>query len=309
MSDSFTPMKPRTFTVLVRGVVYSFTAAMLVAVVALVRKDWFGAVDLGGFWFFTGVFSVAVALVGLLAFRLLARLPRWMAYSLGGTLGLVVGYLFALGNRLFLGPWFGAWSIPVTLAWLGGGLVGMAAAAGTRPSPKLAWGVLEAVGFVSVLAALYIGLPWVVKTATHDQRLTLVYGRLYPGGSTVEIEDPRGILYAEDKELIRRAPLRGRVVVRGSHSRYSVRSPDARVLVFLSGPVSDSVRLPEPYSTDLLYWQDGHEFQHYPQSAETLNRSVELFSDGARSGVTKFWVEAADGSKSGADMLHWDEEP
>ena len=89
------------------------------------ERKGFGRADLSSFVIWNAAFS---ALLFLLAFALTPTLGRRTA-EWGSVLVVVVGvssgFLFTVGNAIFLGPWFRAWSFPVLLCWAVGGTVGL----------------------------------------------------------------------------------------------------------------------------------------------------------------------------------------
>jgi hypothetical protein len=104
----------------------TFVASVVVAVTACASNGWLGSGDVPVFL----VWSLPFALiVGLIARFLVARLGegaslrRLVATLLGGG---ALGVGATITNAVVLGPWFGAWSIPVGLAWLLGGAIGLA---------------------------------------------------------------------------------------------------------------------------------------------------------------------------------------
>jgi hypothetical protein len=257
-------LKPK-WLILARAFTWTFVASTIVALIALIQNKWFGAGDLNGFLICTGIFSAIVAGVGLLLFHLVAPLSIWLRYAAGTIVGLALGFLFTLANRLLLGDWFGAWSIPVFTCWLGGGILGVAAAVGTRRGIGARLLATEMVTFLLLLLAVSSGLPLLARTVTHDQHFTFISARWYPGDSPLVLEDPRGILLPQDRGLLNRAAVRGRIVVWGELASNRVEFPKARMIVLFSEPITERVKLAQPYASDVLYEQEGRVFQAIPE--------------------------------------------
>jgi hypothetical protein len=110
---------------------------------------------------------------GMVLSKLRAR-PRLVGLLVGGAAGILIGFLWTLANAWLLGPWFGAWSLPVVLCWCVGGLLGLAAAATARPTARLRLAA-EGAMFLALAAAAPFAYAAAVTAILHDQHLTLVY--------------------------------------------------------------------------------------------------------------------------------------
>lgn len=304
MTDSVVSNTPVKF-VRIRAFAWSFIASVPAVLLELARQDWFGAGDLSQFLVFTAIFALIISLFAQLVYRALCRLPIVLRYGIGGFLGLLFAAAFTLCNAIYLGPWFGAWSFSVFVAWLVGGLLGFAAAAGTRAGATASQHTTEALLFAGLLLLLVTGIPIAVQAVTQDQALTLVYAIWQPDDTALEIHDLRGHFNPQDIELLNRASIQGRVEVYGTSTITTVERPLARVVILLQGPVHQTFRLAQPYASHALYYQAGTAIDRYPEQGNYLDRAIELSPEKERPWVTKYWVEHASGSRSGGDLYHW----
>jgi hypothetical protein len=163
---------------------------------------------------------------------------------------------------------------------------------------------VESLTYLAVAtAALYFYRPLVVQLR-HDQHLTLIYGRIRPTNAGPAIEDSRELLIPGEKELLSRAGVGGSVEVVGGHAANTTQTPRARVLVLLRRPVDRAYRLLQPDATTVLYVQEDSGFRRFPADAKVLkDRAVELYP--AHGNETRYWVEAAGGSRSGGSGIQW----
>ena len=281
-------------------VVGTFTPAL----VDLSTSDWFGAGDLRGLLFFTVPFLLVLVVTGILLARKLPQRPTWIALVVGATAGIGIGLFWTLANALLLGLWFGAWSFPVLLCWTTGGALSLAAAATSRSTGGWRPLAVESLTYLAVaIAALYLYRPLVVQLR-HDQHLTLVYGRIRLTNGGTAIDDSRELLIPGEKELLVRAGIGGSVEVVGGHAANTTQTPRARILVLLRRPVDRVYRLLQPDATTVLYVQEDGGFRRFPADAKVLkDRAVELFP--AQGNETRYWVEAAGGSRSGGSGIQW----
>ena len=109
----------------VGAMVVCVLASSVVAVLWLAVTDWFGVGDLTAFFWFSAPFAVLVGTISLLWSLISKRFRRGLAYSLGGVLGLLSGWVWTIAVVFYLGPWFLLFSFPVFFCWLFGGLCGV----------------------------------------------------------------------------------------------------------------------------------------------------------------------------------------
>lgn len=295
--------------VLLRGFLWSLVGALTVALLTLARQDWSGAGDLSHFLAPTAVLAGLLAVLGLATFHWLANRPAWFGYLVGGIAGVAAGFLLTIANLLFLGAWSGAGPVPLFFAWCVAGGLGVAAATGTRAPASWRTLAVEGVALPLVAVLATIGTPVVANVVTHNQQLTVVFARWYDGDAPLEVEDQLGLLRSEDVALLTGAGLGGRVVVRRGHSGNVAQAPKARMVVLMSSPVTNGVRLLQPDATTLLYVQRPDGFERFPRGQPTLDRVVELRPAESREGMATFSVEGALGRGSGGDLFRWSTEP
>ena len=101
-------------------------AAYLFCQVWVLKNGGFGSGDLIPFWIpWNVLFGLAIVCVACVASTLALYHRRWWAFALLGVIGAATSVAFTWLHAMYLGPWVGAWSFPVGLGWLFGGVVGM----------------------------------------------------------------------------------------------------------------------------------------------------------------------------------------
>jgi hypothetical protein len=102
------------------SVLVNILTCLIVAIIILFIQDWFGKGDIYAFIFWTVPFALIVAIVGkplLNLFRKTKTLVRILLTAI--TTGILsVGWAYCVA--LLLGPWMGAFSIPVLYLWMAG---------------------------------------------------------------------------------------------------------------------------------------------------------------------------------------------
>src|SRR5687768_3538172 len=111
-----------------RSMVWTILGTAVPAVMDLQASRWFGAGDLHGLALYSLPFTGLIAMVAFALGPASRRNPRWLVVAACGTAGAILGVGWTMLNRWLLGPWFGAWSLPVLLCWSMGGALGLAAA-------------------------------------------------------------------------------------------------------------------------------------------------------------------------------------
>jgi hypothetical protein len=121
--------------IVLRGALLCLLVSSIAAIISLALQEWFGVGDLDAFYYWTAPFAVLIALIALAANRLTIKRRLFFRYLMCGFIGLVLGYGWTLFVAYSLGPFFYAFSFPVGLCWMAGGLIGLGSAPGlTRPS-------------------------------------------------------------------------------------------------------------------------------------------------------------------------------
>lgn len=131
-------------------------------------------------------FAVALALINEVLRRLGAY--RHLAYALPVTIfvGAFTGFIWTILVALLLGPWFGAFSVPVLYCWVGGGVVGSVFTIGdVAESPKKRSMRVIVTLLIIILASLAID-P-LRSALTREHRLHIGFGKLQDGGHTLNI--------------------------------------------------------------------------------------------------------------------------
>lgn len=104
----------------VTGVV-AVLGSLLAGAAYLAANDWFGAGDLAALLVWSLPLGVLVAVS---MHPLVKRAPAqrgWKAYSMSVVVGAGVGFAWSIAAALALGPWIGAFSLPVQVCWMAGG--------------------------------------------------------------------------------------------------------------------------------------------------------------------------------------------
>jgi hypothetical protein len=296
------PKQPRRAVLAATASCTSFLVSGTFALLLLAQNRWFGAGDLRAFVVYSAGLALLLGVVAAGVTPMFWKWSPWSGYVGGALLGLGAGYVFALGNLLLLGPWFGAWSFPVLECWLAGGLAGGVAAAlsleRTRPGRALAAGA----SLLALLVTIWLGYSPLMLALSGDQRLTVVLVKWIPSDQPLTIKEQRGLdtdsivsLGEDALSLIRSAGVRGHIEVwgRSIHGR----GPNATAVVLLQSPIPDHRTVRQPDRTTALYVQGPGGFQMFPASAKTLDREIALF------GGPRLWYSvrlANDGVQSGS---------
>ena len=97
--------------------------SIIVAGIALVLNDGFGANDMWAFLFWSVPFAAVVAFISVAnPYRNLGSFARYCAAVIAGAL---IGVVWTFIVALLVGPWFLAFSFPVLSCWVAGGVSGM----------------------------------------------------------------------------------------------------------------------------------------------------------------------------------------
>ena len=305
-----------------RGLCWTFVAWIFFAYICTPQGPRFSYANLQSWLVYAGVFSLVATVIARIAFRQLSGAPVWRRYVSGGVIGGLTGVFFTIGGAaigsLLVGggrPTLGALAgsnMIILISCVGAGIVGVAAAAGARSGLGTRRRLIESASLFAMLLVLAWTLPEAAWPLTRNQHLTVIYAHWYPNDSSYvynsnpigfEVEDTQHTLLPRDLDLLRRAAVRGRVVVQASHAVNTIGRPRARMLVLLNSPLARDVRLPQPSRSELLYRQTGDSFNRFPADATVLPRSITLSRDSVHSTAIDITVEMARGAISSGGAL------
>jgi hypothetical protein len=281
----------------VRATGVAFVVTVIVALVSLIRERGYGAADLPVFLFVSLVFA---CFVGLLAgnpsdvttgARAVWRLVVMLVF------GALVGIVGTLAAALFFGPGIGAVSLPILIAWVLAGSLGLAVGR-HRFSISLAR-ELSAVGAVALLLAV-IAEP-LLLWARGSQELELFWLIRSDTSSDLRLVEERGTLALEDagEALLREAGIVGELRVK-AWSRQG-KGSRAVMYVVLDRPVTERHVLRQPDGGAIVYVQEEHGFRSYPANADLSEKVVEIVP-GDEEGFD-YWVQMA-GRRSGRHLSY-----
>jgi hypothetical protein len=290
--------------------VASCAAVGLSGLLAAFLQGWFGVSDLSFLltWFVPA--GLTTAALTSLAMQSVSRWPLLLRYVVGVGLGLALGFLWTFVVARFMGPWWGAVSLPALMCWMAGGASGVAGGFVLGPGSSTGARIAGIAGLVVVCAAgVVLSQPLGIQL-DHDQALTVRFLRWTPGREPLTIETERvdgiqGVGELNDAEVavLRAAQPTGRVFVVWGGSRHG-RGPSASALIVLKEPIRMRTRIQQPDRTTVVYLQNEHGFSVHPPAAKTLEReiilspqqngvwcSVRIANGGVQSGPVRIWRE------------------
>jgi hypothetical protein len=280
-------------------VVTAFLVALAVGVIAVAINDWFGGRDLFPFAIYCIPFALLTAPATAIVFKLTTRLPVWLASALAMIAGLLFGWLCTCAVALFLGPWFGAMSVPVLQVWCIAAAFVFSAEVLLRraSSPRGVAGGLVVLALLCVFAPLVLIQAFLV--ASGDQRLTVLIFRHHPGDGELDISDAFEPLDPADLAILKQSGLRGTLEGRGSSATGSTKLPRAKALIIFTPPLTTGASLPQPKHCTIAYVQEGSSFRQVPAGAPTFSRQIHIQQE---SGDWRFEVEHSSGARSGGSV-------
>lgn len=275
-------------------------ASGLLAVAYVVSQGGFGAGDLTPALIWTVPLALMLAALARALRPLWRRLHPLLSWLLSSMLGLVLGFAWTLAVALLLGPWFGAFSIPVLFCWTGGGLSGLVAASAVHAPRRRTHVALLLLPLFLLVAA---GQPSVAAWMTGSEQTQLVFLRHIPGPEPLSILDELGGLTDHDRQLLHESGLTGQVRLEGSYA--GGRGRVNRALVVMSRQVDAALDLPQPDGDTVLYLQSSLDFQLYPPDARTQPRPMRVAPASHDADQTLFELYQKDGSVTRTTGFTW----
>lgn len=277
-------------------VLSAFLLSLIAGILSVAQNDWFGSGDLSAYSVYCFPFSVLLAGVAFLFFKISYRWPSWLGVTVAFTLGIFTGYLSTFIVALLLGPWFGAMSVPMLKSWC-------VAAALFIPAFYLVaehgWSRSSIIGntvLIGIGSALFFGIAPLMSLATGNQHLMTAFFQYVPGEQELRIEQEPEWLSEDDHRLILSCGLKGTLKCFSSGGSNSTRWPQAKAFVIFTSDLTEATCLRQPKHTSVLYVQREHEFTSSPKDAKFFKRAIEFYKD---QGEWYYSIEQSSGAKSG----------
>lgn len=272
----------------------------LMATIFVVSQGGYGAGDLTAVLIWSTPLAVLLSLVARAFRSLWSRLHPVLAWLLAAVLGLAAGFLWTMAVALLMGPWFGAFSLPVWLCWMGGGLGGLVAASAVHVrNGRRHLGALV----LPIALLLLIGYPPVTARITGSEQIQLVFLRHTPGPEALVILDERGRLTGEERESLIASGLTGQVRLEGTYT--GGRGRVKRALMIMNRQVETALDLPQPYGSTVLYIQEEVGFRLYPPDAPTQPLPIRVKPAESNTNHTLMEVWQRDGSRVATTGFGW----
>ncbi len=175
-------------------------ATCLVAVlVVLYRQDWFGQGDTYALVFWTIPLAAGLGFAGQSIVHLFRQRAFWLRLLLLGLAAGLVSLGWAYCMALVLGPWIGAFSIPVLYLWIAGATIQLFFLDRRLPQPtekrsasKVILGLLSfPLALVAVVVGLY-ALSFASSYFTRPEKETYLIPEGYKGSVLVIFNQPDG---------------------------------------------------------------------------------------------------------------------
>jgi len=278
--------------------------SVLIAFTSVAINRGFGTRDLLPFLTWTLVFAAVVALVAQILASTHVKMPALLRYCLAGASGVVVGVLWTYVVGQLLGPWLGAFSLPILLCWIAGGASGMILTMLYQENRRHA-----ALISVSVILVLTVS-AWTLSKSlgvfiSGEQQLELLVLKWHPGTkplTTTEALEPS--ISKSDLEYLKAIGLTGEVRFSGSCKDGEGKA--ARAIIVMQAPLSEPVDLSLPNASQVIYVQTESGWNQYPLEAPTSQKQIRLWTDlRSTSQDTLFSFERADGSRLSGTAATW----
>jgi hypothetical protein len=281
----------------------SYIAALLlsfaVGIVGVAQNGWFGSSDLLPYFIYCIPFAFILWASSSFFFRMTRQWRSWVAAPIGFILGAIAGFIGTYAVAIVLGAWFGAMSVPVLKSWCVTASIFIPLVYLVR---REGLGKMSIGGGIALLAAglaFFFAISPLGSLAASNQHLTTAFFQHVPGDDELKIDSQPDWLTNEDRDLLVSSGLKGRLDCFRSGGSNTTEWPRAKAFVIFTSDLSETVRLPQPKHSTILYVQLGDGFVVLPEGVPTFNRSLEFYED---EHGWHYWVEQASGAKSGGGL-------
>ena len=215
------------------------------------------------------IFYIFVLLMGWL------RAPRWL---LSLSAGILCG-LLSLVVTAGVGWYISIAAFPVYAAGVLGLLFGCLILPRFAPQGGTKWPVwVRTIGATAAILGLGFSIIYPILPERDSQELEVVFVRLVPEAE--QIATDTGKLSADEIKLLRSLGLKGSLRVGMQASKATGNSTrHARAIIVLRERLETRVDLREPKATNVVYVQDGKNWNMYPPGARTIGKKISFWPD------------------------------
>ncbi len=279
-----------------------YLAVYSVALISAARNEWFGVSDFRPLAFWTIPLALAVGFLNLILFGVYTRQTSTRKYLLAIGVGVGLGIECVFFTVLCLGPWMGAFSVPVLPCWLLGGVAGSLSIALWDERWK-SW--FLQIGLVLIVGSgiVLVILPAIAAKITHSQTLQLSVLKWTAPETPLKIGNiaawdirPAGV------EMLKRNGIKGTLAQWDNLGNFSPnRDPDAQMVVLLQNRPTEMVLLEEPDHCLIIYLQEGKTWRKIPADAPMLKSKISLIpSETDPLNQTDCWMDISGGGRQGS---------
>ncbi len=281
----------------------SYSAALLlsfaVGILRVAQNGWFGSSDLLPYAIYCIPFAFLLWASSSLFFRMTRQWRPWLATPIGFIMGAIAGFIGTYAVAIVLGPWFGAMSVPVLKSWCVTASIFIPLVYLVRRDGLGKMSIGSGIALLGAGLAFFFAISPLWSLATSNQHLITAFFQHVPGDDELKIDSEPDWFTNEDRELLVSSGLKGRLDCFSSGGSNSTEWPCAKAFVIFTSDLSETVRLPQPKHSTILYVQRGDGFVVLPEGVPTFNRSLEFYEDEYG---WHYWVEQASGAKSGGGL-------
>ena len=277
----------------------AFLLSFVVGVVGVAQNEWFGSSDLSPYAFYCLPFAIFLWGASSLFYRIACTWSLWLVIPTAVLVGAITGFVSTYVVAIFLGPWFGAMSVPMLKCWSVSASIFCPAVYLIKKIGVKKPSLIGATACAGFGVALFFGFSPLWSLGTGNQNLMTAFFRHIPGEQDLKIAGEPEWLTEEDRELIIGSGLTGKLECFRSGGSNTAEWPRAKTFVIFTSDLSDTVRLPQPKHSTIVYLQHGQEFIGIPDDTPTFDRAIEFYKDDSG---WHYWVEHASGAKSGGGL-------
>lgn len=280
-----------------------YLASASAALTLVVLNHNYGRGDISSFLYLSLPFAFVIGSTSFLLPESIFGLKDLSRYCSLVCFGAVIGVLWSMIVAAAMGPWFHAFSFPVTHCWFAGGAIGMISGSRNLEGNERAVSITK-LCFILIIFVLVLGTAFSSSGGTKAEKLEIVWAKYMPGPNPLSVNDnDRSTITETELDLLRKKGLKGTLTV----SAVTTHGDDgnARALIVLEKQLAAEVDLEQPDHTGIIYLQREGKWEKLPTNAPTVKRKIHLEISNATPNETSYWVELETGAHQGGKAFVW----
>lgn len=265
------------------------------------RNQGFGEGGLSAIWFWTVPYCICLGILAVWLTWSIAIESTVKRYALLGGAGIASAIIYSYLVMFLMGPWFGAFSVPVGWVWMTSGCAGMVASNYRNGETRMTriFTNLVLAGCVVIFGYITVNTE-IIASIVRNKPVKFVWVKWQRNGESISVDKEKALQLTDaEVQLLASNRLTGKLEVVGTNGE-----SELRMVVIAEKQIDSPVELALPKESSIIYVQKDAGWIVLPQGNPTSNEKILLEP---KDNTTMFSINEDDMIIGGGAFLWQDE--